>query len=71
MKKKIAPIIAAAIMTLYRLLYVFIIAARVEFFLLKALLLIAPLWLIYTMAQMLLERLDEIEKGDDDDIGNY
>lgn len=71
MKKKIAPIIAAAIMTLYLLLYVFIIAARVEFFLLKALLLIVPLWLIYTMAQMLLERLDEIEKGDDDDIGNY
>lgn len=71
MKKKIAPIIAAAIMTLYLLLYVFIIAARVEFFLLKALLLIVPLWLIYTMAQMLLERLDEIEKGEDDDIGNY
>ena len=71
MKKKIAPIIAAAIIIVYLLVYVFVIAARVEFFLLKALLLIVPLWLIYTMTQMLLERLDEIEKGEDDDISNY
>lgn len=70
-KKIIAPITAAALVVIYLLVYVFVIAARVSSLLLKALLLIIPLWLIYTMMKMLIERLEEIDGGAEDDIGDY
>ena len=67
---KTAPIIISVIVILYYIIYFGILIAVLEG-LWKYLLGIIPLVLSAVMIKVCLERVDEIEKGESDDISKY
>ena len=67
---KTAPIIISVIVILYYIIYFGILIAVLEG-LWKYLLGIFPLVLSAVMIKVCLERVDEIEKGESDDISKY
>ena len=67
---KTAPIIVSVIVILYYIIYFGILIAILEG-LWKYLLGIIPLVLSAVMIKVCLERVDEIEKGESDDISKY
>ena len=67
---KTAPIIISVIVILYYIIYFGILIAILEG-LWKYLLGIIPLVLSAVMIKVCLERVDEIEKGESDDISKY
>ena len=67
---KTAPIIFSVIVILYYIIYFGILIAVLEG-LWKYLLGIIPLVLSAVMIKVCLERVDEIEKGESDDISKY
>ena len=69
-KKMIAPIIVTVIMVLYYVVYFgFLMSLLPGIW--KYALGIVPLGLSAVMVKVCIERLNEIRKGEDDDIGKY
>ncbi|MBR4210123.1 MAG: hypothetical protein IKQ24_10090 [Verrucomicrobia bacterium] len=70
-KKMIAPIVITAFFILYLILYV-VLVIRVAVFEPLLIMLAIPLVLLGGgLVYVLLERLNEIKKGEDDDLSNY
>lgn len=68
--KMIAPIVITALTVAYFVLYFGLIIGTVEG-IAKVLLGIIPLALAGTMLYVCIERIKEIKKGEEDDIGKY
>ena len=69
-KKIIAPIIVTVIMVLYFVVYFGFLITVVEG-ILKYLLGIIPFTLAAVMVKVCIERINEIKKGEEDDISKY
>ena len=69
-KKLIAPIIATAIMVLYYIAYFGFLIALIDG-IWKWLLGIIPLALSAVMLKVCIERINEIKKGEEDDLSKY
>ncbi|MBR1814356.1 MAG: hypothetical protein IJ773_11095 [Lachnospiraceae bacterium] len=70
-KKMIAPIVITAFFILYLIVYV-VLVIRVAVFEPLLIMLAIPLVLLGGgLVYVLLERLNEIKKGEDDDLSNY
>ena len=69
-KKLIAPIIVSAIMVLYYVVYFGILIALL-YGVWKWLLGIIPLALSAVMLKVCIERINEIKKGEEDDLSKY
>ena len=71
-KKMIAPIVITVIVVIYYLLYFGIILAALDgFIIIKIMLGIIPLALSGTMIYVCIQRINEINGGEEDDIGKY
>ena len=69
-KKLIAPIIVTAIMVLYYIVYFGILIALLDG-IWKWLLAIIPLAFTAVMLKVCIERINEIKKGEEDDLSKY
>ena len=69
-KKKIAPIVISVIMILYYIFYVGLIISIVPF-IWKILLGVFPVLLIGAMIYVCVQRIKEIDGGEEDDLSNY
>ena len=69
-KKMVAPIIVTVIMVLYYIIYFGFISATLEG-IWKYLLAIIPFILSAVMIKVCIERINEIKKGEEDDISKY
>ena len=69
-KKLIAPIIVTAIMVLYYIAYFGFLIALIDG-ILKWLLGIIPLVFTAVMLKVCIERINEIKKGEEDDLSKY
>ena len=69
-KKLIAPIIVTAIMVLYYIAYFGILIALIDG-IWKWLLGIIPLAFTVVMLKVCIERINEIKKGEEDDLSKY
>lgn len=69
-KKLIAPIIVSIIMVLYYVVYFGILMALIDG-IWKWLLGIIPLALSAVMLKVCIERINEIQKGEEDDLSKY
>ncbi len=69
-KKLIAPIIVTAIMVLYYVVYFAFLIALIDG-IWKWLLGIIPLVLSAVMLKVCIERINEIKKGEEDDLSKY
>ena len=69
-KKLIAPIVVSIIMVLYYVVYFGILIALIDG-IWKWLLGIIPLALSAVMLKVCIERINEIKKGEDDDLSKY
>ncbi len=69
-KKTIAPIVVSVIMVLYYVVYFGILIALVDG-IWKWLLGIIPLALSAVMLKVCIERINEIKKGEEDDLSKY
>ena len=69
-KKLLAPIIVTVIMVLYYALYLGILITALDGFL-KYALGIIPIVLSAVMVMVCIERIKEIQKGEEDDISKY
>ena len=70
-KKMIAPVIITVIAVLYYFLYFGIIIAAIDNLPLKILLGIIPFCLAGGMIYVCIQRIKEIEGGEEDDLGKY
>ena len=72
MKKKnmIAPIVVAIVVVLYYVLFFALLMSQIEG-LLKYVLGIVPLLLSAVMITVCTQRIQEIRKGEEDDLGQY
>ena len=69
-KKLIAPIVVSIIMVLYYVVYFGILIALIDG-IWKWLLVIIPLALSAVMLKVCIERINEIKKGEEDDLSKY
>ena len=69
-KKMIAPIIVTVIMLIYFAIYFSILITQLEGFV-KYAMGILPLVFAVVMVKVCLERINEIKKGEEDDISKY
>ncbi len=69
-KKLIAPIVVSIIMVLYYVVYFGILIALIDG-IWKWLLGIIPLAFIAVMLKVCIERINEIKKGEEDDLSKY
>ena len=69
-KKLIAPIVVSIIMVLYYVVYFGILIALIDG-IWKWLLGIIPLAFTAVMLKVCIERIDEIKKGEEDDLSKY
>ena len=69
-KKLLAPIIVTVIMVLYYALYLGILVTALDGFL-KYALGIIPIVLSAVMVMVCIERIKEIQKGEEDDLSKY
>ncbi len=69
-KKLIAPIVVSIIMVLYYVVYFGVLIALIDG-VLKWLLGIIPLSLSAVMLKVCIERINEIKKGEEDDLSKY
>ena len=69
-KKMIAPIVISIIMVIYYIVYFCLLTALLDG-ILKYVLGIIPLALSAVMIKVCIERINEIKKGEEDDIGKY
>ena len=69
-KKLIAPIIVTAVMVLYYIVYFGILIALLDG-IWKWLLAIIPLAFTAVMLKVCIERINEIKKGEEDDLSKY
>jgi len=69
-KKMTAPIIVTVIMVLYYIVYFGFIISLLDG-IWKYVLAIIPLALSAVMIKVCVERIEEIEKGEEDDLGKY
>lgn len=69
-KKMIAPIVVSVITILYYVLYFCLLITLLDD-ILKYVLGIIPLLLSAVMVKVCIERINEIRKGEEDDIGKY
>ena len=69
-KKMMAPIIVTVIMLIYFAIYFSVLITQLEGFV-KYAMGILPLVFAFVMVKVCLERINEIKKGEEDDISNY
>ncbi|MBR4123734.1 MAG: hypothetical protein IKY45_00630 [Clostridia bacterium] len=69
-RKMIAPIVVTVIMLIYYAVYFFILISLISGFL-KYLLGIIPIFFMAVMIYVCIERINEIKKGEEDDISKY
>ena len=69
-KKMMAPIIVTVIMLIYFAIYFSILITQLEGFV-KYAMGILPLVFAFVMVKVCLERINEIKKGEEDDISKY
>ena len=70
-KKMIAPIIVSVLMVLYYVLYFGVLIALLDGLFWKILLGIAPLAMSALTVAVCIQRIQEIKKGEEDDISQY
>lgn len=70
-KKMVAPIIITVIMVIYYILYFVSVLAVIDFWLLKLLFGIIPLALGGGMIYGCIQRIKEIQGGEEDDLSKY
>ena len=69
-KKMMAPIIVTVIMVVYYIVYFSFVISLLDG-IWKYAFAIIPLALLAVMIKVCIERIEEIEKGEEDDIGKY
>ncbi len=69
-KKMIAPVVVTVLLVVYYLLYFGLIAAAVSG-VLKLIMGVVPLILAALTVKVCIERINEIKKGEEDDISKY
>ena len=69
-KKMTAPIVITVILIIYYFLYFGVLAALIDGAM-KYVLAIIPLLFAIIMVKVCIERINEIKKGEEDDIGKY
>lgn len=70
-KKMIAPVVIAAVSVLYYALFLGVLLWLPIFSVVKILLGVVPLALIGVMVFVVVERIQEIRSGEEDDLGKY
>ena len=70
-KKMIAPIVITVVVIIYYLAYFGLIMAAIDSSIIRILFGIIPLALSGTMIYVCIQRINEINGGEEDDIGKY
>ena len=70
-RKKIAPIVITVVTVLYYLLFFVFIAAAVDSLIFRIILGVMPLAFAGVMIYVCMQRIEEIEGGEEDDLSKY
>ena len=69
-RKMIAPVIITAVLVIYYIAYFTLVITQLDG-LMRILLGVVPLFLAGVMIKVCFERIDEIKKGEDNDLSQY